>query len=93
MALVEVRNIHKRFGANHVLNGVSLDIDEGEIVTIIGRSGSGKSTLLRCLNALENVDDGEIRVGGEHVHAAMPGCGNSASAWASCSSSSTCFRT
>ena len=73
MALVEVRNIHKRFGANHVLNGVSLDIDEGEIVTIIGRSGSGKSTLLRCLNALENVDDGEIRVGGEHVHAAMPG--------------------
>ena len=80
MALVEVRNIHKRFGANHVLNGVSLDIDEGEIVT----------SSRWC--ALENVDD-EIRVGGEHVHAAMPGCGNSASAWASCSSSSTCFRT
>ncbi|MCP1401938.1 amino acid ABC transporter ATP-binding protein [Achromobacter insolitus] len=73
MALVEVSNIHKRFGANAVLNGVSLDINEGEIVTIIGRSGSGKSTLLRCLNALETVDDGDIRIGGERVHAAMPG--------------------
>ena len=73
-------NIHKRFGANHVLNGVSLDIDEGEIVTIIGRSGSGKSTLLRCLNALENVDDGEIRVGGErprrHAAAIPPARGH-----------------
>ena len=48
MALVEVRNIHKRFGANHVLNGVSLDIDEGEIVTIIGRSGSASP---RCCAA------------------------------------------
>jgi polar amino acid transport system ATP-binding protein len=82
MALVEVSNIHKRFGANAVLNGVSLEVNEGEIVTIIGRSGSGKSTLLRCLNALETVDDGDI-----------PACASSASAWASCSSSSTCFRT
>ncbi|MBO9330169.1 amino acid ABC transporter ATP-binding protein [Achromobacter sp. HZ01] len=73
MALVEVSNVHKRFGANAVLNGVSLEVDEGEIVTIIGRSGSGKSTLLRCLNALETVDDGDIRIGGERVHAAMPG--------------------
>jgi polar amino acid transport system ATP-binding protein len=80
MALVEVSNIHKRFGANAVLNGVSLEVNEGEIVTIIGRSGSGKSTLLRCLNALETVDDGDIRIGGERIHASMP-------------SSSTCFRT
>ena len=73
MALVEVSNIHKRFGANAVLNGVSLEVNEGEIVTIIGRSGSGKSTLLRCLNALETVDDGDIRIGGERIHAGMPG--------------------
>ncbi|HEY9270550.1 MULTISPECIES: amino acid ABC transporter ATP-binding protein [Achromobacter] len=73
MALVEVSNIHKRFGANAVLNGVSLEVNEGEIVTIIGRSGSGKSTLLRCLNALETVDDGDIRIGGEQIHAGMPG--------------------
>ena len=92
MALVEVRNIHKRFGANHVLNGVSLDIDEGEIVTIIGRSGSGKSTLLRCLNAGERGRrrDPRRRRACPRRHAR---CGNSASAWASCSSSSTCFRT
>jgi polar amino acid transport system ATP-binding protein len=72
MALVEIRDVHKTFGKVEVLKGVSLDVEEGEIVTIIGRSGSGKSTLLRCINALESVDSGEIRVEGERVHAKMP---------------------
>ena len=72
MALVEIRDVHKTFGKTEVLKGVSLDVEEGEIVTIIGRSGSGKSTLLRCINALESVDSGEIRVEGQKVHAKMP---------------------
>ena len=67
MALVEVRNLRKRFGPVEVLKGVSLDVAEGEIVTIIGRSGSGKSTLLRCVNLLETVDDGLIRLDGADV--------------------------
>lgn len=71
MALVEIRDVRKSFGANEVLKGVSLDINEGEIVTIIGRSGSGKSTLLRCINALEQVDGGEIRVEGKAVRTDM----------------------
>jgi polar amino acid transport system ATP-binding protein len=71
MALVEIRDVRKSFGANEVLKGVSLDINEGEIITIIGRSGSGKSTLLRCINALEQVDGGEIRVEGKAVRTDM----------------------
>jgi len=71
MALVEIRDVRKSFGTNEVLKGVSLDINEGEIVTIIGRSGSGKSTLLRCINALEQIDGGEIRVEGKAVRTDM----------------------
>jgi len=71
MALVEVRDVHKKFGRVDVLKGVSLDVEEGEIVTIIGRSGSGKSTLLRCIDALETIEGGEIRVEGRPVHAGM----------------------
>ena len=71
MALVEVRNLRKRFGPVEVLKGVSLDVAEGEIVTIIGRSGSGKSTLLRCINALETIEDGEVRIEGRAVRAGM----------------------
>ena len=71
MALVEVRDVHKKFGQVDVLKGVSLDVEEGEIVTIIGRSGSGKSTLLRCINALETIEGGEIHVEGRPVYAGM----------------------
>jgi polar amino acid transport system ATP-binding protein len=60
--IVKVQNIHKHFGANHVLDGVSLEIERGQVVAIIGRSGSGKSTLLRCLNGLEKVDSGSIQI-------------------------------
>jgi polar amino acid transport system ATP-binding protein len=63
-AIVSIQNLHKSFGPNKVLNGVSLEVKQGQMVAIIGRSGSGKSTLLRCLNGLEKVDSGEIRVCG-----------------------------
>lgn len=58
--LLEIKNIHKHFGNQHVLNGIDLDIYEKEVVTIIGSSGSGKTTLLRCLNLLAEPDDGHI---------------------------------
>jgi polar amino acid transport system ATP-binding protein len=69
MALVEISNVYKSFGDVEVLRGVTLTVEKGEIVTIIGRSGSGKSTLLRCINGLEQINGGEILVAGERVHA------------------------
>ena len=67
MPLVEIENIHKRFGSLEVLKGVDFQVNEGEVVCLIGRSGSGKSTLLRCINLLEKPDDGVIRVFGEDI--------------------------
>lgn len=58
--ILEIKNIHKHFGNQLVLNGINLDILEKEVVTIIGSSGSGKTTLLRCLNLLNEPDDGNI---------------------------------
>ena len=68
MSLVEIRDVDKRFGPLHVLKAVSLDVEEGEIVAIIGRSGSGKSTLLRCINGLEPIQGGTVRVDGDLVN-------------------------
>ena len=67
MPLVEIENIHKRFGSLEVLKGVDFHVKEGEVVCLIGRSGSGKSTLLRCINLLEKPDDGVIRVFGNDI--------------------------
>ena len=64
MALLEVSGISKRFGATQVLENISLELEQGEALAIIGSSGSGKTTLLRCLNFLETADAGSIRVGG-----------------------------
>jgi len=67
MALVEIRDVHKRFGQQEVLRGVSLNVNAGEVVCLLGASGSGKTTLLRCINHLETLDQGEIKVAGELI--------------------------
>ncbi|MCL6744862.1 MULTISPECIES: amino acid ABC transporter ATP-binding protein [Kosakonia] len=67
MPLITINEVQKYYGDNHVLKGVSLDIEMGEVVSIIGRSGSGKSTLLRCMNGLEGYQDGSIKLGGMTV--------------------------
>ena len=61
--LLEVKNIKKNFGKIEVLKGIDFSLDEGQVLAIIGSSGSGKTTLLRCLNFLEQADEGVIRVG------------------------------
>ena len=66
-AFIELRDIHKRFGANEVLKGVDLTVDEHEVVCLIGPSGCGKSTLLRCVNGLEPIQGGEVRIDGHRV--------------------------
>lgn len=65
MAILEVKNIYKKFGRTEVLKGIDFSLEQGEVVSIIGSSGSGKTTLLRCLNFLERPDKGIIRVNGE----------------------------
>jgi len=63
--MVHAQDVHKRFGSLEVLKGVSLDIEKGEVVAVIGPSGSGKSTFLRCLNHLEKINRGRIDIEGE----------------------------
>lgn len=67
MTFLEVRDVHMAYGHNEVLKGVSLDVAKHEVVCLIGASGSGKSTLLRCINALETITSGDIRVDGDVV--------------------------
>lgn len=66
--MIEIENVHKSFGELEVVKGVSLTVDKGEVVSIIGGSGSGKSTLLMCINGLEPIHKGSIRVDGIEVH-------------------------
>ena len=65
--MIAVRGVRKSFGTNLVLDGISLEVSQGEVVCVFGPSGSGKSTLLRCVNGLEAYDDGEITVEGQRV--------------------------
>ena len=67
MAFIEIRDISKSFGGAPVLDHLSLSVEEHEVVSIIGPSGSGKSTLLRCINGLESIDRGEIRIHGDRI--------------------------
>ncbi|MGH8841524.1 glutamine ABC transporter ATP-binding protein GlnQ [Advenella incenata] len=63
MSMVTFENVVKKFGDNTILNDISLSIEKGEVVVVVGPSGSGKSTFLRCINALETIQEGDIRVG------------------------------
>lgn len=67
MSEVVINNVHKSFGDVEVLKGVSLTVERGEVIALIGRSGSGKSTLLRCINGLEKINSGEIEIAGHKV--------------------------
>lgn len=66
-AIVEVKNLKKSFGDNEVLKDINAEIQDGEVVCVIGPSGSGKSTFLRCLNLLEDITDGEVTVLGQSL--------------------------
>ncbi|QMV16068.1 amino acid ABC transporter ATP-binding protein [Vibrio spartinae] len=70
--MIKLTNIHKRFGESEVLKGIDLDINQGEIIVIIGSSGTGKSTLLRCVNFLESADQGAITIGDVSVDSTNP---------------------
>ena len=65
--MIEIRNLHKRFGQNEVLRGIDLTVCPGEVVVIIGPSGSGKSTALRCINRLEEITSGKVVVDGHDL--------------------------
>ena len=65
MSFLQIEDVHKSFGAAHILRGISLDVELHQVVCLIGASGSGKSTLLRCINALEIIDSGVIRLDGD----------------------------
>jgi polar amino acid transport system ATP-binding protein len=73
MSLVKIEGLRKSFGKLEVLRGIDLDVDEHEVVCLIGASGSGKSTLLRCVNLLEPVDAGRIWIGDEEITAQHSG--------------------
>src|SRR5690606_36448673 len=64
---LSVRNIRKSFGSHEVLRGISLDAQDGDVISLLGASGSGKSTFLRCINLLETASDGEVFVDGEQI--------------------------
>src|SRR6186713_1801159 len=72
MASVEIRGVHKAFGATAVIHGVDVDIADGEFVILVGPSGCGKSTTLRMIAGLEDISGGEIRIGGRVVNHLPP---------------------
>ena len=72
MAYIRFENVNKSFGTNHVLKDINLDVEKGELVTLLGPSGCGKSTLLRCLSGLEQVTSGRIYLDGEDITDVSP---------------------
>ena len=67
MSFLEIRDVHKRYGEAEVLRGTNLTVEKHQVVCLIGPSGCGKSTLLRCINGLESIQSGEIRLGGDRI--------------------------
>ncbi|MFM2475664.1 amino acid ABC transporter ATP-binding protein [Celerinatantimonas sp. MCCC 1A17872] len=74
--IIKLSNLCKRFGDNLVLKGINLNVEEGEVLSIIGGSGSGKSTLLRCINFLEVYDEGEVLIEGQLIGYGSDNIGN-----------------
>lgn len=70
--ILEIEQVIKEYGRNRVLDGVNLTIHQGEVIVIVGPSGCGKSTLLRCINALEDIQGGAIRLHGEEIQKGSP---------------------
>jgi len=66
--IISIQHVKKSFGSNEVLKDISLDVKKGEVLVILGPSGSGKSTLIRCINRLEEINDGKILVEGKDIH-------------------------
>ncbi|WP_417581558.1 amino acid ABC transporter ATP-binding protein [Nitrincola sp.] len=66
--MIEITNLHKKYGELEVLKGIDLTVQRGEVLSVIGASGSGKSTLLYCINGLESIHQGQIRIDGVEVH-------------------------
>jgi len=66
--IISLQDVHKSFGSLEVLKGISLDVMKGEVICVIGPSGSGKSTLIRCINGLNDIQEGSIKVKGQEVH-------------------------
>ena len=67
MAFLEMKDVQKEFGPVHVLRGINLEVNEHQVVCLIGPSGCGKSTLLRCINGLEKIQGGEIKLENDRV--------------------------
>ena len=67
--MIEIKNVHKAYGDLQVLRGIDMEVQKGEVISVIGASGSGKSTLLYCINALEPIQQGQVLVDGTDVHA------------------------
>lgn len=65
--MIELHNVHKKFGHNEVLKGIDLNVNKGEVVAILGPSGSGKTTFLRCINFLERADEGTLTIDGDTI--------------------------
>ncbi|MFA6983557.1 MAG: ATP-binding cassette domain-containing protein [Sedimentibacter sp.] len=65
--LLSIININKYFGKSHILKDVTLDIKDGEFITLLGPSGCGKTTILRCIAGLESIDSGDILLYGESI--------------------------
>ena len=72
MSYIKFEHINKSFGTNHVLKDINLEVEEGQLVTLLGPSGCGKSTLLRCLAGLEQVTDGHIYLDGQEITDIVP---------------------
>lgn len=73
MSVLEIKNLSKSFNGNKVLNGISLNVEAGEVISIIGPSGGGKTTLLRCINFLEIADEGVFAINGKTIFDAAGG--------------------